>query len=226
MWCLNYSLCNKSLKGWFFKTNTSTSDTTNPHTQICLAGGQELQSKFLMTMLKTHRSQRLWKAVASGERPHKVSEERRGSMEGAPAPGSPTPPQQLGEPFCGAQMPLQEAIIIISGMAGQGSVILSASTGPWLLAALWMLFYPAWLFIWGLCSSCASRWQSGSSAVFAFQQCSGVKKEKGIFVRREEREVEQLFMEQLRFPCPNPTYFLQCLKASLIKWISVQLVSG
>lgn len=136
-------------------------------------------------------------------------------MERAPAPGSPRPtaPLQLGEHFCATQMLLQEAIISRFGYGRQGSVFLSASTGHWLLAALWMLFYPTWLFIWGLCSSYASRCQRGSSAVFAFQQCSGGER-KCFFVRRKERQVEQLFTELLRFLCPKPTYFLQCLKTA------------
>lgn len=50
----------------------------------------------------------------------------------------------------------------------------------------------------GLCSSFASRCQSARSAVFTFLTMFwGKKEKKGIFVRREEREVEQLFKTQV-----------------------------
>lgn len=154
-----------------------------------------------MTVLRTQQRQKLWKAAANGEQPHGGCEERRGSLEGVPAPGSltPTAPQQLGECSCGIQILLQEVIIshFGHGRARQSDSLLPA-LGTGCLQPSGCCFTKHGCLFGGLCSSFASRCQSARSAVFTFLTMFwGKKEKKGIFVRREEREVEQLFKTQV-----------------------------
>lgn len=121
--------------------------------------------------------------------------------------------------FCGRQLS------VVLDMAGQGSVILCHQC--WALVAYSPLDAVLYImavylgFMFFLCFQ-VSKWKH--CCLFFSNVMGKKKKNKGVFLRREEKEMEQLL--KLRFPCPKPTNFLQCQKINLSKRTSVQLVSG